>query len=279
MKFLNYQHIKDFYNIASDSVRSTEAINQNEAFLSVQAVQDHQEIYHSLSSLRIVARLIPTYSSSNLYMTYDIGKKCFEKIPVFLEGQKPLIKIKVQMQNIYEDRGEHNPFLKDIEKQIIAENSILFEGSFPEIEPQRYLRVTSQGMKHPFYTEPIQGTAIPLWYVGGFYDPLSPLEKIESLFAFPYITSQQPYEAKVKLWHFSDIIKKDPLFATGQSQRFLCISEHQKPWNFIQHLEAGGISLKINRQTFTSLHVERFSAPENIIITLKKEENNYEQVL
>lgn len=119
------------------------------------------------------------------------------------------------------------------------------------------------------YTSPTQGTAVPLWVVGGVCDPAGPLHRVESLLATPRLQSSCPSEAEVLIVPLSTVLSKDPRFLDSQPSRFVAVSDVGAPWNLASCIEAGEAVVHFGDVTWTSTHMAKAAnSLEQVVVTL-----------
>ncbi|MDR0633089.1 MAG: hypothetical protein LBF84_03035 [Holosporales bacterium] len=240
-RFLDFKNPEHLFDITLDSVKTTEGVNTAIATITMigkNAIRQGK----MPESLWVTAKICPTFAKShNVTLRYDNGMKKFSPIPVFpanaagnaAKNKNIVSKIKVVFSDFISER------LEQCCAQPLSE--ILFEKDFPEIASNTELRISSKGTTPPIYFEPLNGPAIPLWCIGGYYSNHCPLSRIESLFVFPLPKRNQ--EMALKTYHFSEIVEKDPDFALGNTAHFAAVQG--PPWNLVAEIEKGQAKLSV----------------------------------
>jgi hypothetical protein len=253
-RFLDFRNPEHFFDITLDSVKTTEGINTGIAtvvMLGKNTSCDGQESALNMpESLWVTAKIFPTFvTSQNVTLLYDNGVRKFAPIPVFAGNSSKNIVSKIKI--VFRD------FTHDFLGQIASTSEVLFEKNFPELPSNTELRISSHGTVRPFYSEPIEGTAIPLWCIGGYYNDHCPLFQVESLFVFPVSKGNQ--EISARIFPFSEIVEKDPDFAHGNSAHFAAVQ--CRPWSLVSEIERGGAVLRVQcgdkTVTFSSANITK----------------------
>ncbi|GHS91013.1 hypothetical protein AGMMS49949_00650 [Alphaproteobacteria bacterium] len=274
MIFLDYRNPRHFCQISEDFLKPTEGINRATATLCLQASGGFSAS-HAAGSLSVVAKMVSTFADlAAVRMTYDTGKQRFENIP-FPPNAKVLKHFQLKTEKVIWGSGAPPNRATDFaaraqaEKNILEAHPTLLEQDFPGISPGATLTILSEGVQKPRYKEPLAGVAMPLWCVGAAFDPAADLTTFESLFVFPKIVASEN-RAEVAFYSLSFLLKKDPAFEQGTSEKFVCVQRDFVPWNLVTFVEKGGITLRVGAQTFASTSIERAKDSfEHVVVTFK----------
>ncbi|MDR3285359.1 MAG: hypothetical protein LBS83_01600 [Holosporales bacterium] len=244
-RFLDFKNPNHFFDISVNSVKTTEGINTQIATFTITGTGN--KIAHTQQSLWVLATIMPQDSATkDVFLQYNNGEQSFAPIPVFPIIPRPVSNLSI----IFKD------FLSTQNIGEVSEK-ILFEKDFSQIEDSAFLSIVSEDIKHPVYIEPISGKAMPLWCVGGYYQDCCDLEEIESLFIFP-VQKKNAQEIIINTYSFSEIVKKDPQFAYGNTERFAMV-QRDSPWNLVSEIEKGKAILRVEEKIFKSAMIEKTS--------------------
>ncbi|MDR1907938.1 MAG: hypothetical protein LBQ43_03705 [Holosporales bacterium] len=248
MNFLNCRHIDDLFQISENLVRPTDGFNLNDATICVRA----RNPLAATSCVRVIAKIVPTYVPLNVFITYDIGKLHFERIP-FKEAQV-ITNVQLCLEQIID--GNSN----GIQTGDVQHGQILFEKAFPNIPPGSTLTVSHSATRIPVYSKPEAGTALPLWHIGGMWNG----EEIESAFIFPQKNLRASTEAKIVCVFLSQ---------TQELLPFVCVPREPAPWSLKECIERGDATINVAGHVMKSLHVEAASK-KSLTITFQGVNND-----
>jgi hypothetical protein len=141
----------------------------------------------------------------------------------------------------------------------IARDLVLLDKSFPNVPGGTRMHFAYSGTRHIVYSEPIAGTKLPLWHIGGAWNG----DNIESLFICPTVRPQNPTEAEVARLTLSQAMTLSEL---------TYFSRDVTPWSLREFVESGGIELSAGGIIVKSSVVENVSK-ETVTIVFVEEGN------
>jgi hypothetical protein len=268
--FLDYINPRHFYRLSTDILKTTEGINVNTAQLCVQACSHP----FKKQEKEVKARLIPFFTNTNnVFVSYKTDHYTFDNVP-FPQSPPIIERLQIVAEEVVtreqeeQKEKENTPHEKPIKEPF---SQTLLDKTFTKVSPGTVIRIVSTGTLRPTYQEPFEGTALPLWSVGVSFPVRGDLSAIESLFVFPSLTSLSGRPSlDVRFYPLCDILKKDPLFAQGNVEKFRPVQEGFQPWNLVQAIEEGALSFSMKGNRYTSFKVRRdVDSFERVFIVFK----------
>ncbi|MDR1597716.1 MAG: hypothetical protein LBR89_02155 [Holosporales bacterium] len=283
MIFLNYKHIDDFFQIEENFVRSTDDINCNDATISVRA----RSCVCPAKNLQIQARIVLQTETLEVFINYDTGKQRFEKIP-FKEVQL------IRNVRLFAEPTEGSPNKhadgspdKHADTASHADTSqphgspyadtashkyadaaqphssvLLLDKAFPHVPNGAVLNVSHNATRHPVYSEPLQGVALPLWHIGGTWHENGNEHDIESVFIFPSVNANAPRGADINRVRFSELSTYPNVALFPQTP---------EPWSLKRAAENGDIKWRVEGHALRSTRIEIVSK-ERAVVTFADSE-------
>lgn len=278
MNFLNLNQsndwtFDDWSNWMNSSVRSTEGGNVDEAEFVAQAVQE--DLPALPSKLRLVTKIVTEPLECSATFQFETDGVQFAEVPIRLKGGQAIRSLRLETVGWAPlgGKGEASkepdawPDPEALPSHWLEENPVVFEKIFPyPKDGASLLVVTNKGD----YNQPPFGKAVPLWAVGGVFDPWSDLNTVESWLATPRLNPQHPKEAEVLLVPLSRVLKKAPLLLAPSANPYRLTDPDMLPWNLVQSLEMGEARLTVDGQLWKSTQVTALpSSREQIVVTFE----------
>lgn len=243
-----------------EQVRSTEALNADEAIFSIRATSGGAAHWPKL--LRLLAKMEVDEAPLAATLDYRTEAQHFTAVPVLTAPSMTVRSLRVEAV----DWADEELREMDADRQLLTQHSLLFEKAFPRPQDGSHLVFATRNGPPLTYTSPIQGTAVPLWAIGGVAAPNRSLNSVESLFATPRLKPGHPTEIDILTVPLTKVLEKDPLFLGPKSGPFVAITENAPPWNFVQSIEAGEAHFQADGFLWQSTQVERSSSSKELIL-------------
>jgi hypothetical protein len=238
MIFLNYKHLDDFFQISGNTVKPTDGINSAEAMLCVQTRRN----LNVKKTIRVIAKIVPTYVSRELVLTCDNSRRKFS--PLQFKEDRLITNVQLRVAEAF-----GSDFARDL---------VLLDKSFPNVSGGTCMNFAYSGIRNLVYSEPVAGTKLPLWHIGGAWNG----ENVESLFICPTVRPQNPTEAEIVRLSLSQI---------ASLPEITYVPEDSIPWSLREFVETGGIELSVGGITVKSSVVENTSKEAMTIVFVEKD--------
>lgn len=293
INFLNYYNPKHLAKISIDCVRNTDGINSSKAVFCMTAngVKMHNteaEIDFFIPEKIIVSASIDAKKSEtkNVRLFFSDSIKIFKPIDIFPLQNELVSKIDIHIKNIISADGKETKFGKEFFDKIIEKNTPLFSRSFYQVESDKDLKISQNNLTDERENIAVKNR-LSLWCLGGNYQETCELDKIESVFIYPKQKTSNPNELEIETFTFSQIITKDPGFASGKSKKLFCAQGEIGNWNLVDEVLKGNIQFELpsikkteteQKIIFKSVKIEKENKySHDVLITFVRQESDSEK--